>query len=73
METYIVVGFGKAIVTWNLKHILEGKIYEYSIKKLEGKIVESEFKFDCADRMLIAMEGEMRMQKTSIKGKKEKK
>lgn len=71
LETYIVAGFGNAIINWNMKNILEGKIFEYTIKILGEKIMDSEFKFNNTEKMLIALPNEMRMHKIKkIKGKK---
>lgn len=65
-EQYIVVGCDNFLFTWSIKKVLQGKIFDYEIKKLEDKIVNNEFKFNDIKKMLVALPSEIRLHQTKI-------
>lgn len=66
-EQYIVVGCGNLLFTWSLKKVVQGKIFEYEVKRLEEKIVNNEFKFNNTEKLLIALPNEIRLQTQAFK------
>ena len=65
-ELFIVVGCGNLLFTWGIKKVIEGKIFDYEVKRMEEKIVNNEFKFNNTEKMLIALPKEIRLQQTRI-------
>jgi len=63
-EKYIVCSTGNFLVTWTLKHVIKGDIYQYEIKYMEDKIVSNEFRYGREDSLLVTLPNEIRVQKT---------
>ncbi len=65
-ELFIVVGCGSLLFTWSIKKVIQGKIFEYEVKKMGEQIVNNEFKFNNTDKLLIALPKEIRLQQTRM-------
>lgn len=66
MEQYIVVGCANFLVTWTIKKVIQGKIFDYEIKRLDQKIVNNEFKFNSTEKLLVALPNELRLHQAQI-------
>lgn len=65
-EQFIVVGCGNLVFTWPIKKVLQGKIFEYEVKRLDDKIINNEFKFNDPKKMFIALPSEIRLHQNKI-------
>lgn len=65
-ESYIVAVTGEFMVIWNLARVMRGQLVTTTIKKMDKKLVDCEFKFDSND-LVAAFEDQLFIQGTKPK------
>eukprot|EP00828_Plagiopyla_frontata_P041401 TRINITY_DN5888_c0_g1_i1.p4 TRINITY_DN5888_c0_g1~~TRINITY_DN5888_c0_g1_i1.p4 ORF type:complete len:169 (+),score=38.65 TRINITY_DN5888_c0_g1_i1:135-641(+) len=62
-EQFIITSVENYLIIWNVKKVIQGKIYDYKIKKLDDKIVQSEYKFGNTENVLVETLNALQIQK----------
>uniref|UniRef100_A0A7S3EQ34 Vacuolar import/degradation Vid27 C-terminal domain-containing protein n=1 Tax=Rhodosorus marinus TaxID=101924 RepID=A0A7S3EQ34_9RHOD len=55
LERSIVASTGPFIVTWNFRHVKQGKLETYQIKRYKDNIVADNFAFDDEERIIVTL------------------
>lgn len=54
-EQWIVSATGNLIVTWNLKTVRRGKLFDYKLKLAADSVVANQFRYDHADEVVVTL------------------
>ena len=66
-ESYIVVNTGEFVITWNFQKVLKGCLSDYKIKKMDQEIVQTDFRFNKEDQVLLTAKGTVTLGKRKAK------
>lgn len=64
LEKYIISSTGKYSIIWQLRSIINGRVDDYKVKKLDDEVVMIEFKFNYHDNVYAALPNSLCLQST---------
>lgn len=65
-EDSIITSTGKFVVKWNLKDVLEGKVYSYQLSRCSDLVVADNFEFGVNDNIIVTMPDDVKSLKGSV-------
>jgi VID27 C-terminal WD40-like domain len=55
LEKTIITSTGPYVITWNFRHVKNGKTHEYNIKKYNEDVVADNFKYGQDKNIIVAL------------------
>jgi hypothetical protein len=72
LEKCIVTSTGEYVITWILSNIMAGDIYNYSVKKVGGKVIADEYGRGTCEKIVVALEKDIKVVDTTKMRKRKK-
>ena len=66
-ERFIVSGFGNMVVIWNLAKVIQGNSDSYKFTSIEGDLVQTDFMFDNAKKLLMTTTNGITIKENKVK------
>jgi hypothetical protein len=63
-ERKIVTSTGPYVITWNFRRVLQGKLYDYTIKQYEKDVVAETFRYQEDSSVVVATQDDVKVSKT---------